>query len=225
MSAYKNILRKVGLVLIGVGVFDIGLMVFAIVNNLSYMSSLNIFAIIAGVYLLKGNLKATQIILWFVAFFLGGIIGVSIAAFWSIPISLIWTYAKFYKFQFLMICVEFILIFILLFWTYRCLTFKVVLDAINANLDCRKIWNKPIVGLGIGLLLVALLIFLLLPLSKGEIVDEAKKRASFQSGSEYQYYVSSIEVQSSHENSSHVSAEVIAYNEREIKNVNVEWDE
>ena len=61
-QAYVPILRRVGKVLIAVGIFDILYMVYCIVNGYSYRGSFNIFAVIAGLFLLKGSLKAARIV-------------------------------------------------------------------------------------------------------------------------------------------------------------------
>jgi len=46
---------------------DIGIMVYCIANKTSYSSSFNIFAVIAGVYSLKANLKARRLTSQFAA--------------------------------------------------------------------------------------------------------------------------------------------------------------
>jgi hypothetical protein len=63
-------LRRVGKALIVVGLLDIGLMLYCILRGLSYHSSFNIFAVIAGIFLVRGSLRAAGIVLWFAAFML-----------------------------------------------------------------------------------------------------------------------------------------------------------
>jgi hypothetical protein len=50
-----QILHRVGLALIIFGLLDIGLMIYCIVNSVSYSSSFNIFAVISGIYLWRGH--------------------------------------------------------------------------------------------------------------------------------------------------------------------------
>jgi uncharacterized protein YjeT (DUF2065 family) len=68
-QSYRAILRRVGVVLLVIGVADIGWMVYCIVNDISYRSSLNLFAVIAGILLIRGNLRAAATIRWFGVFF------------------------------------------------------------------------------------------------------------------------------------------------------------
>src|SRR5258705_5682168 len=59
---YLPILKRVGLVLIIVGVIDVGWMIYCIVHRIGYASSFNIFAIIAGIFLIRGSLRGAAII-------------------------------------------------------------------------------------------------------------------------------------------------------------------
>ncbi len=49
MEEYRAILKRVGLVLIAVGLCDIIFMIYCVSQGQSYSSSFNIFAVIAGV--------------------------------------------------------------------------------------------------------------------------------------------------------------------------------
>ena len=46
------------MVLVVVGLLDIGVLIYCIANGISYSSSQNIFAVIAGLFLLRGSLVA-----------------------------------------------------------------------------------------------------------------------------------------------------------------------
>lgn len=74
MKSYKDILRRVGLAFVSIGILDIGFTIYCTANKISYSSSLNIYAVVAGIFLLKGNLKAARIISWFIAISVGGYI-------------------------------------------------------------------------------------------------------------------------------------------------------
>lgn len=68
MKEYRAILKQVGLALIVVGLFDIAYAAYCIVHMQSYSSSLNLLAVIADIFLLRGNLAATRKITWMAAF-------------------------------------------------------------------------------------------------------------------------------------------------------------
>ncbi len=50
-------------------------MAYCIVNELSYSSSFNIFAVIAGVLLIRQSLRTARAVAWFAAFLLTGFTG------------------------------------------------------------------------------------------------------------------------------------------------------
>jgi hypothetical protein len=54
---YTAILRKTGWVLVAVGLIDIAMMIYTISLGMSYSSSLNIFAVVAGLFLIGGKIE------------------------------------------------------------------------------------------------------------------------------------------------------------------------
>ena len=70
MAEHLRILRRVGWALVIIGALDIGVMVYCIVNGMNYSSSLNVVAVGAGIFLLRGNLGAVRTVSWFSAFLL-----------------------------------------------------------------------------------------------------------------------------------------------------------
>lgn len=52
--AHLRVLKRVGIVLVVVGLLYIGLMVYSIAKGVAYSSSLNVFALIAGIFLIRG---------------------------------------------------------------------------------------------------------------------------------------------------------------------------
>jgi uncharacterized membrane protein len=60
-EAFRGTLKRVGWRLVIVGALDIGVMIWAIVNKVSYSSSFNVFALVGGLFMLRGNLTAAEI--------------------------------------------------------------------------------------------------------------------------------------------------------------------
>jgi hypothetical protein len=69
MDDYRRVLRRVGWVLIVFGLLDMGAMAYCIANQISYSSSFNIFAVAAGIYLVRGHLGAARLVAWFSALY------------------------------------------------------------------------------------------------------------------------------------------------------------
>jgi hypothetical protein len=82
----------VGKALIAVGILDIGLMIYCIIYRISYSSSLNIFAVIGGIFLLRGSFRAASYIRRFTIFLLSfGLSALVLGMPILFPISLIIT--------------------------------------------------------------------------------------------------------------------------------------
>lgn len=73
MEDYRKIMARVGWMLVAIGLIDIGVMVYCIMNRIGYSSSFNIFAVIAGIFLIRGNLASARVVAWFLAFSVVGI--------------------------------------------------------------------------------------------------------------------------------------------------------
>src|SRR5579863_2450005 len=112
-------LKRVGWVLIVFGAIDIAYMVYCITHQINYRSSFNIFAVVGGVYLVKGNLRAVNLIAWFAAFFLTGFAGLLVVLPIVEPFGLWGTKFHIEPVQATVGLVIGVLIFVLIAWVYR----------------------------------------------------------------------------------------------------------
>ena len=72
-DAYR-ILNRVGIALCVVGAIDIAVFIYCTVNNINYTSSLNVFAVVAGLFLIRGSIQAARIVTLFSAFLLAALV-------------------------------------------------------------------------------------------------------------------------------------------------------
>lgn len=145
------ILTRVGLVLISVGVIDIAVMIYCIINAIHYSSSFNIFSVVLGILLVRGNLWAASVVRFFGAFFLASGIALIVFLPFVQPISLTWDEFRrtsplglLFPLIFLTVC----------FWATRELNGDPVLSAIESSGRTVSPLIFPVV-LGIGLVAVA----------------------------------------------------------------------
>ena len=225
MKDYRRILRKVGWVLVAIGLIDIAYMIYCVTHETSYSSSVNIFAVIAGVFLLCGNLKTARLISFFTAFCIAGFVGGMIVLPFLLPLDLLLSYIRLATIDAVAIIILMLVIMTLLIWVYRNLTSKSVRAAMDeAWVDYTSFWHKPTRGFWIGGCLALLAAVLLPLLTGGATATEAKQRAAAQVGSGYKFCVISMNV-SARTGGRQVYAVVTAYNDREIKSVPVRWSE
>lgn len=208
-------LRRVGWALIAVGLADIGFMVYCIMNGLRYSSSLNIFAVIAGVFLLRQSMKAASIVSFFAAFMLGGL-GLTAVLFpLLMPFDLLATQFRLDPAGSALTVLLAVVFLTFAFWVYRSLTSALVMEARRAVGVNAK---KPVSAFVIGVLLAVGLSVVMALMTRGSSAESAIAKAKEKTGPGYKYYVTSM-----HWSGGSGSATVTAYNSAEIKEVKVEW--
>ncbi|GMQ99596.1 MAG: hypothetical protein BMS9Abin18_0414 [Zetaproteobacteria bacterium] len=215
METIDNPFRKAGIVLLSIGILDIGVMIYCIVNKISYSSSFNIFAVIAGVFLMKGGVKTARVVRWFIAFFSMAFIGMLSLFPIAMPIGLLETQIKLNPVGMLG-SYAFSIVFIgVLVWVYRQLSAP---DALEKLRQAGFKTGKPKSALYVALAFIVLGGVLFGFLFNSESAMKTKKLAKEQLGPNYKYHISSLNMSG---NSG--SAVVTAYNSNEIKNVQVKW--
>lgn len=217
MENYIQILRKVGFALIVIGLIDIAFMVYCISQGYSYSSSFNIFAVIAGVFLVRGGLKTARLVAWFSAFMLTGFIGIMLVFPLLKPLDLWAVELKLSPITSIISIVIGPAVIVFLFWVYRSLRSAPVT---NAQLAAGINTSTPKLALVGGTAIVVFLCGMMYSMIGGENGKKAKEIAEKQYGNEYKYHVVSMNW-----SSGYIRANLAAYNQNEIKTVEVEWRE
>jgi hypothetical protein len=220
-ETYRAILKRVGWVLVVVGLIDVGVMVYCIVRRQSYSSSLNLFAVIAGIFLLRGGLRTAALVRWFSAFMLVGFLAMAVVAPFLQPWDLSLTELRLNPGSFAIGVIFYFLALGLLFWVARQLGLEPVQAAIaKAGVKRRDV--RYAVAAGVGL---AVLLGISIPLiSNGESAERAKSIAKQEVGPGYQFHVRSIRV-SSVGNRSNAAGVVTAWNHQEIRSIPFHWED
>lgn len=221
MQEHLRILQRVGKVLIAVGLIDIAVMIYCIVNGTSYTSSFNIFAVIGGIFLMRGNLRAAGIITWISAFLITVFIGAPFLLLLLQPLDFTFLQIRLYPISSALSIGLWIFAIVLLAWVLRALRNKYVIEA-------RAQFGKKIRSLrtpfALGFLLMTILA-VALPISLNSDAGHlAQTKASEQLGSNYKYFVNSLQVSYSSQGK-FITATVTAYNNHEIRIVPLQWSE
>jgi len=221
MQDHLPILRKVGKVLIAVGLLDIGVMIYCITNGISYSSSINIFAVIAGIFLLRGSLRAVAIVTWFGIFLVSCLS--CLVFLWPFfqPIELTFLQIKlnppFFGIS-LTICITFLGV---IWWVVHELRREQVLAA---RMQAGSKVSSPRIPAGFGVVLVVVLLIVVQFSLNGDTAQHVKQMAIKELGAGYKYNVNSINIVQNSQGK-FVSASVTAYNEKEIRVIPVKWEE
>lgn len=218
MYNYRTILKRVGILLIAIGIVDIAYTIYSISQHQNHSSSFSILAIVAGVSLIRGSLRAVSIVTWAAAFGISNFISnllilipfLKPAELWAIefrldPVSL-----------FISLLVKIISI-ALLCWIYTQLRDPSV---ISASLKSGHSASTPKFAFILGIALVVLLTGIMRFTVDGPAGAKAVELARSKYGDNYKYHVQGMSW-----SNGNVKANITAYNEQEIKSVQVEWNQ
>jgi hypothetical protein len=218
MTDYRATLKKAGLALVAFGLADIAFMIYIVSQGQSYSSSFNIFAVVAGVLLIRGSLRTARVVTWVSAFMFTVFIGAFLFVFpFTQPLGLLVTQTMLDPVSSLALWAMAATALALLGWTYRQLRSAPVLEALSAS---GRSTATPRLAIGAGIALVALMAVVLNMTLNGTAGDKAVELARKQLGPDYSYATQSI-----HWGGGRSSAIVAAYNDNEVKYVSVEWSE
>lgn len=219
--SYMRILERAGKALIVVGVIDIGVMVYCIASGISYSSSFNVFAVAAGIFLLRGSLRAASFVRWFSVFMLSAFAAMAIAWPFLQPFDLSIAQFRLSPGASLLSLAFLAFLCVLLYWLATSLGDPSVLEA--RAIAGRKQRNMRIPAVA-GVSLVVVLVVSMSLLMGGESATKAMQIAEQEIGSGYKFHVSSLSIATSSSGTS-VRGVVTAWNSAEIRNVPVAWQE
>ena len=219
MQLSANPFRKVGFVLVVLGIIDIGYMVYCIINELTYTSSFNIFAVVAGIFLIKGNLIAALITRFFTTFFVFLLFSIAILYFYLIPIDLITVQIKLQTLSMLKITLAYVLMVGILVWMTLQFS-KNEAVSLYVSQGYKPFVTKLISfsAAGAGVLIITIIGVVLHFAYNSKTAVKALQLAEDQFGSDYRYHVTTFNFENEHG-----VALVTAYNSETIKTVKVEW--
>ena len=214
-----EILKRAGGVLIVTGLIDIGFMVYCIFNGLSYASSLNIFAVVAGVLLWQGRLGIASAVHAAATFALGAICAALIAFPFLFPADLMFTAFRLYPANAVIWLLFFTAAMILAIWLGIELgQTSVRLACLAKGMRIRRAGLCAVTGAGFSFVVAVVMYFSL----NGESAEQAKAMAQRELGAGYRYFVTGMQMNGSGEKSE-VDATVTAWTKDEIRHVLVHW--
>lgn len=219
--AHLPLLKKAGLVLVIVGLLDIGLMIYAIASSVSYSSSLNVFAVVAGVLLWRGNLRAASAVRWLALFFLAALLSASLLSPLLLPLGLIATYLQVNPVAFMGSLGVFSVALLLFGWLTKQLSAEPIK---TARLAAGRRQRDARIPLAAGGVLAVVLAAVSFSVQRSESAERAVHEARVKLGDDYNFHVSSISYRTNSEGTL-VSGVVTAWKSGTVKELPFQWRE
>ena len=215
------VMKRVGGVLLAVGLADVGLTAWCLVRGLDYASGFGFFAAIAGLLLRRGSLRTAARVHWCAVFLLAAFAALLLA--WPLvqPLDLSFAQLRLDSLHSIAALLVLACAMALLYWVARQLASEPMQRALSGVGQCLRDMRVPAV-LGAGG--VALLVALLAWWHGGETAQQAVEMAERQLGTSYRFHVSDIDTWP-HGDGKSIVATVMAWNAAEIKELVVRWDE
>jgi hypothetical protein len=213
----RIIMKKVGRVLIIVGIIDIIYMFWRVSKGTVYSSSFNILAVIGGIFLIRGNFKEARTIGGLANFMLFGLLCFLVLSPALIPMELVAIYIKLYPAAALIIIIDWGVTLALLYWITKWFSRPPVTTAIiQAGLDSK--WKRPVAAryVGIGFSII-MFIFLQFHNNSPEALTSINK-AKEKYGAEHKYFLYNLTSLGTD-----VNATIKVYNKNEIITYEVTW--
>jgi hypothetical protein len=209
----QQILGRVGLALIVFGSLDIGVMIYCIAHRISYSSSFNVFAVLAGVFVWKGHPWWLKRVRTAAAFFIAAFCVALLMAPFIVPIDLTVVAVRLHPVQALFTVLVSTGVVVFLSWVYRQLGSPCIVR--NESSQSKGSARAPFVLGAVVALAVVVLV------SLGLHGAEARKavelaRSKVEPG--YRFWVSSLRSENDHGR-----ARVLAYDDRAIRTIEVDW--
>lgn len=218
---HTRILKRTGGVLLAVGLIDVAVMVYCMANRIAYSSSFNLFAVVAGIFLLRGSLRAASVVRWLSVLMLSAFLTLLVAWPFMQPLDLTLTQLRLSPRASIQSAAFMAFVLALLLWLSRELGRAPIQAArTEAGRKTRDMRIPAAVGVG----LVSIMGVLSALLLGGDSATRAMSIAEQQVGPGYRYHVSSLNIAKSNQGTI-VSGVVTAWNEKEIKNIPVRWEE
>lgn len=214
------ILRRAGAVLIAIGVIDIAIGLFQLANRTPSVN-LNIFALVAGIFLWRGGLRTASLVRWIAWALLPVTLFMVIAYFVDQPLDLMLTYVRLAPVASVIAAATAVGYCALLIWIVRELGREPVLAArVAAGRPLRDMRIPLALGVAGAVAAAGFMLYLL----GGERAQRAEAMAAAKLGPGYRYHTSSVNIVSNKEGTA-VTASVAAWNPQTVAIVPVRWKE
>ncbi len=215
------ILRRVGCVLMALGLADVVVLLYGAATGASWSSGLGFFGIAAGFFVMRGSLRVASVVRWAAAFVASAGVALVVVWPWVQPLDLTLTLARLNPGTVALAAAVSGALLAALVWMVMQLGRPAVQQArAAAGRPVRRMRIPVVLGVGLTAGLAAIAI----TFAASPTAAKARELAAAQLGSGWRYHVTAMNIQSTPQGTS-VRGIVTAWNATEVRNVAVRWEE
>ncbi|MDY7022781.1 MAG: hypothetical protein SWJ54_15740 [Cyanobacteriota bacterium] len=216
MDNYRTILKRVGLVVIAVGIFNL-IYSFSVTPPVDQddLSGFTAFVVV-GVLLFRGNLRIVPIVTWIVALIISCYLSTLLILYPLDPIELWLTKFSLDPINLSLLLFHTIIAIALSCWVYIQLR---TASVVRATQRAGHSNSTPRLAFILGIIFVVVMVGIMQSIRTGEAGAKAIAIAQEQYGEEYEYHITGMSWESGQ-----IRTNLVAYNQQEIKPVQVQWN-
>ena len=220
-TRYLPILRRAGAVLLAAGLIDLAALAYSLAQGQAYVSGFNLFAVVAGVFMLRGSLQAALVVRWLSVWMLAALLATVFVLPFMQPFSLTFAQLRLGIGPAPASIGLAVLVTALLGW----LAWQLGREPVCAARAARhlKPWSMTPPAL-VGVALVVGLGVAAAVLRGGEAAAHARELAAQQVTPDYRLHVRAVSKTRSGQGT-RITATVTAWTDSDIKTVPVQWQE
>ncbi|MEZ5717548.1 MAG: hypothetical protein R3E55_03500 [Burkholderiaceae bacterium] len=220
-TRYLPILRRAGAVLLAAGLIDLAALAYSLAQGQAYVSGFNLFAVVAGVFMLRGSLQAALVVRWLSVWMLAALLATVFVLPFMQPFSLTFAQLRLGIGPAPASIGLAVLVTALLGW----LAWQLGREPVCAARAARhlKPWSMTPPAL-VGVALVVGLGAAAAVLRGGEAAAHARELAAQQVTPDYRLHVRAVSKTRSGQGT-RITATVTAWTDSDIKTVPVQWQE
>jgi hypothetical protein len=220
-TRHLPILRRAGTVLLAAGLIDLAALAYSLAQGQAYVSGFNLFAVVAGVFMLRGSLQAALVARWFAVWMLAALLATVFVLPFMQPFSLTFAQLRLGIGPAPASIGLAVLVTALLGW----LAWQLGREPVRAARAARhlKPWSLTPPAL-VGVALVVGLGVVVAVLRGGEAAAHARELAAQQVTPDYRLHVRSVSKTRSGQGT-RITATVTAWTDSDIKTVPVQWQQ
>ncbi|AVO42756.1 hypothetical protein C6571_16940 [Simplicispira suum] len=203
------------------GLLDLAALTYSFVQGLAYVSGLNLFGVVVGVFLMRGSLQAALVVRWLAVWLLAALLATVFVSPFLQPFSLTFAQLRLGMGPEPVAVGLAVLALALLGW----LAWQLGREPVRAARSARNLrpWSMATPAL-VGVALVVGVGVVVAVLRSGEAAANARMLAAQRVTPDYKLHVRSVS-KSRGANGSLITANVTAWTDSDIKNLPVQWQE
>ena len=212
-EAQLAVMRRAGVILVMIGVLDIVSCFIAVSRGASYSSSLNVFALVAGILIYRGSARAARLVVKGLSFLLGGFLLLPALMLVVTPWRLLLLQLRLAPWSFISGGALFVVLMAVLYWVRH------LLGGLAIHIGGER--ARPLhrsVAAWVGACIPVCLAIAMPLFMQGTAGRRAVAQAQRQVGPGYSFYVQRLNT-----SGASGSALVVAYSDSDMREVEVEW--